>query len=373
MTNSNKILDKVLNGERLSAEDGERLFESNDIISLGRTAQEIARRKHPDGVVTYIVDRNINYTNICISKCLFCAFYREKDSPDAYILPKEELSKKIEETIRLGGVQILIQGGLNADLGIDFYEKLLHFIKSKFKIHIHGFSPPEIVHISKKSRLSIEDVIRRLKNAGLGSIPGGGAEILVDKIREKISPNKCTTQEWLNVMETAHNLGLRTTATMMYGHIESHRDRIEHLIKIRELQDKTKGFTAFIPWSFQSKNTKLQTLNSDPETTHETSSGQGSGQTLKSFGVDYLKTLSISRLMLDNFDNIQASWVTQGAKIAQLALFFGANDMGSTMIEENVVKAAGVSFRMSEGEIRRIIEDAGFKPAKRNTFYQAVA
>src|SRR3990170_918930 len=303
MTNSNKILDKVLNGERLSAEDGERLFESNDIISLGRAAQEISKRKHPDGIVTYIVDRNINYTNICLSKCLFCAFYREKDSPDSYILPKEELSKK--------------------------------------------------------SRLSIEDVIRRLKNAGLGSIPGGGAEILVDKIREKISPNKCTAQEWLNVMESAHNLGLRTTATMMYGHIESYRDRIEHLTKIRELQDKTKGFTAFIPWSFQSKNTKLQTLNSEL-------------QTLNSFGVDYLKTLSISRLMLDNFDNIQASWVTQGAKVAQLSLFFGANDMGSTMIEENVVKAAGVSFRMSEGEIRRLIEDAGFKPVKRNTFYQPV-
>ncbi len=359
MTNSNKLLDKVLNGERLSAEDGERLFESNDIISLGRAAQEISKIKHPDGIVTYIVDRNINYTNICISKCLFCAFYREKDSTDAYILPKEELSKKIDETIKLGGVQILIQGGLNADLGIDFYEELLQFIKS-LNIHIHGFSPPEIVHISKKSRLSIEDVIRRLKNAGLGSIPGGGAEILVDKIRKKISPNKCTVQEWLNVMESAHNLGLRTTATMMYGHIESHRDRIEHLTKIRELQDRTKGFTAFIPWSFQSKNTKLQTLNSEL-------------QTMNSFGVDYLKTLSISRLMLDNFDNIQASWVTQGAKVAQLSLFFGANDMGSTMIEENVVKAAGVSFRVSEGEIRRLIEDAGFKPVKRNTFYQALA
>ncbi len=356
MTNSNKILDKVLNGERLSAEDGERLFESKDIISLGRAAHEISKKKHPDGVVTYIVDRNINYTNICISKCLFCAFYREKDSPDAYILPKEELLRKIEETIKLGGVQILIQGGLNADLGIDFYEELLQFIKSNFKIHIHGFSPPEIVHISKKSRLSIEDVIRRLKDAGLGSIPGGGAEILVDKIRKKISPNKCTAQEWLNVMETAHNLGLRTTATMMYGHIESHIDRIEHLTKIRELQDRTKGFTAFIPWSFQSKN-------------HPPSPPLIKGGIKGGSGVDYLKTLSISRLMLDNFDNIQASWVTQGAKVAQLSLFFGANDMGSTMIEENVVKAAGVSFRMSEGEIRRLIEDAGFKPVKRNTFY----
>lgn len=352
------ILGKVLNGERLSAEDGERLFESNDIISLGRAAQEIARIKHPGGVVTYIVDRNINYTNICISRCLFCAFYREKDSKDAYVLSREELSKKIEETIKLGGVQILLQGGLSPDFGIEFYEELLQFIKS-LNIHIHGFSPPEIVHISKKSKLSVEDVIKRLKNAGLGSIPGGGAEILVDKVRRRLSPNKCSAEEWLYVMETAHKLGLKTTATMMYGHIESHRDRIEHLTKIRELQDKTKGFTAFIPWSFQSKNTKLQTLNSER-------------QTLNSFGVDYLKTLSISRLMLDNFDNIQASWVTQGAKVAQLALFFGANDMGSTMIEENVVKAAGVSFRMSEGEIRRLIEDAGFKPVKRDTFYQPI-
>ncbi|MEK7845334.1 MAG: cyclic dehypoxanthinyl futalosine synthase [Nitrospinota bacterium] len=353
------IFGKVLNGERLSAEDGERLFESHDIISLGRAAQEISKRKHPDGIVTYIVDRNINYTNICISRCLFCAFYREKDSPDAYILPKEELSRKIDETIRLGGAQILIQGGLNADLGIDFYEELLQFIKSKFKIHIHGFSPPEIIHISKKSKLSYEEVIKRLKDAGLGSIPGGGAEILVDKIRKKISPNKCTAQEWLNVMETAHILGLRTTATMMYGHIESHRDRIEHLTKIRELQDKTKGFTAFIPWSFQSKNR--------PPSPPLIKGGKKGGS-----GVDYLKTLSISRLMLDNFDNIQASWVTQGAKIAQLALFFGANDMGSTMIEENVVKAAGVSFRMSEVEIRRLIEDAGFKPVKRDTFYRPI-
>lgn len=353
------IFRKVLNGERLSAEDGERLFESKDIISLGRAAQEIARTKHPDEVVTYIVDRNINYTNICISRCLFCAFYREKDSKDAYVLSKEELSKKIEETIKLGGVQILLQGGLSPDFGIEFYEGLLQFIKSNFKIHIHGFSPPEIVHISKMSKLSVEDVIKRLKNAGLGSIPGGGAEILVDKVRRRLSPNKCSAEEWLYVMETAHKLGLKTTATMMYGHVESHRDRIEHLIKIRELQDRTKGFTAFIPWSFQSKNTKLQTLNSEL-------------QTLNSFGVDYLKTLSISRLMLDNFDNIQASWVTQGAKVAQLALFFGANDMGSTMIEENVVKAAGVSFRMSEGEIQRLIEDAGFKPVKRDTFYQPI-
>jgi cyclic dehypoxanthinyl futalosine synthase len=351
------ILDKALNSERLSAEDGERLFESKDIISLGRAAQEMARRRHPDGAVTYIADRNINYTNICVSRCLFCAFYREKDSNDAYVLSRDELSKKIEETIKLGGVQILLQGGLNPDFGIEYYEELLQFIKS-FKIHIHGFSPPEIVYMSKKSSLPVEDVIKRLKNAGLGSIPGGGAEILVDSIRRRISPNKCTAGEWLYVMETAHKLGLKTTATMMYGHVESHIDRIEHLIKIRKLQDKTKGFTAFIPWSFQDKNTKLQSLNSEL-------------QTPNSFGVDYLKTLSISRLMLDNFDNIQASWVTQGAKVAQLALFFGANDMGSTMIEENVVRAAGVSFRMSEGEIRRLIEDAGFKAIRRDTFYRS--
>lgn len=345
------ILDKILNGERLSPEDGERLFKSKDIISLGRAAQEIARRKHPGGEVTYIVDRNINYTNICVSRCLFCAFYREKDSNDAYVISKDWLSKKIEETISLGGVQILLQGGLNPDFDIEYYEGLLQFIKS-FKIHVHGFSPPEIVYMAKNSSMPVEDVIKRLKNAGLGSIPGGGAEILIDSIRKKISPNKCTAEEWLYVMETAHKLGLKTTATMMYGHIESYKDRLSHLIKIRELQDKTKGFTAFIPWSFQDKNTRLHGYNS--------------------YGVDYLKTLSISRLMLDNFDNIQASWVTQGAKVAQLALFFGANDMGSTMIEENVVKAAGVSFRMSEGEIRRLIEDAGFKAVKRDTFYRPI-
>ncbi|MBI4378617.1 MAG: dehypoxanthine futalosine cyclase [Nitrospinae bacterium] len=349
-------MDKVLNGERLSAEDGERLFKSSDIISIGRAAQEILKRKHPDRVVTYIVDRNINYTNICFSKCLFCAFYRGRDSEDAYILTEEELSRKIDETITLGGRQILLQGGLNPDLGIEFYESLLRFIKSTARshgcpeIHIHGFSPPEIVHISKKSGLSIEDAIGRLKDAGLGSIPGGGAEILVDTVRERISPNKCTDREWLYVMKTAHTIGLKTTATMMYGHIESFRDRIEHLIKIRELQDNTGGFTAFIPWSFQSKNTNLNGYASS--------------------GIDYLKTLSISRLMLDNFDNIQASWVTQGHKVAQLALFFGANDMGSTMIEENVVRAAGVSFRISEAEIRRLIEDAGFRAMRRDTFYQ---
>jgi cyclic dehypoxanthinyl futalosine synthase len=350
------ILDKVLKGKRLSAEDGERLFKSSDIISIGRAAQEILKRKHPDRVVTYIVDRNINYTNICFSQCLFCAFYKERDSDDAYILTEEELSKKIDETITLGGRQILLQGGLNPDLGIGFYESLLRFIKSTARshgcpeIHIHGFSPPEIVHISKKSGLSIKDAIGRLKDAGLGSIPGGGAEILVDRVRERISPNKCTDREWLYVMKTAHTIGLKTTATMMYGHIESYRDRIEHLIKIRELQDDTRGFTAFIPWSFQSKNTNLNGYASS--------------------GIDYLKTLSISRLMLDNFDNIQASWVTQGHKVAQLALFFGANDMGSTMIEENVVRAAGVSFRISEGEIRRLIEDAGFRAMRRDTFYQ---
>ncbi|MEK6589960.1 MAG: cyclic dehypoxanthinyl futalosine synthase [Nitrospinota bacterium] len=357
------ILDKVLKGKRLSAEDGERLFKSSDIISIGRAAHEILKRKHPDGVVTYIVDRNINYTNICFSKCLFCAFYRERDSDDAYILTKEELSRKIDETITLGGRQILLQGGLNPDLGIEFYESLLRFIKSTARshgcpeIHIHGFSPPEIVHISKKSGLSIEDAIRRLKDAGLGSIPGGGAEILVDTVRERISPNKCTDREWLDVMKTAHTIGLKTTATMMYGHIESYRDRIDHLIKIRELQDNTGGFTAFIPWSFQSKN--------HPPSPPFLKRGIKGGS-----GIDYLKTLSISRLMLDNFDNIQASWVTQGHKVAQLALFFGANDMGSTMIEENVVRAAGVSFRISEAEIRRLIEDAGFRAMRRDTFYQ---
>ncbi len=347
-----KILNKALNGERIDPDEAISLFEMSDVLSLGNTAFELSRRRCIDSIVTYIIDRNINYSNICISHCRFCAFFKDKENHDAYLLTPEDISDKIKETLSMGGRQILMQGGLHPDLKIDFYETLLRYIKSNYDIHIHAFSPPEIVHIAKTSGIPSKEVLIRLKDAGLGSIPGGGAEILVDEIREMISPNKCSADEWLMVMETAHHLGIRTTATMMFGHIESIRDRVAHLIKLRELQESTGGFTAFIPWPFQPQNTAI-TRNS-------------------STCLDYLKTLSVSRIVLDNFDNIQASWVTQGAKIGQIALLFGANDMGSTMIEENVVRAAGVSYQISEDDIRRLIKEMGFSPHRRNVFYELV-
>ena len=344
------ILEKAREGHRISRGEVCLLFKSTDILSLGSAANFIRNQKSPGSIVTYIVDRNINYSNICVSGCLFCAFYREKNHPDAYVLSGKEISRKITETIEKEGLQILMQGGLHPDFKMEFYEKMLRDIKKNHKIHIHGYSPPEIIHIAKVSNLSIVDVLKRLKIAGLNTIPGGGAEILVDKIREKISRNKCSSREWLDVMEQAHHQQIRSSATMMFGHVEAIEDRVDHLLKIRELQDKTGGFTAFIPWSFQPKNTKL---NCPPVS-----------------GWEYLKTLAISRIVLDNFANIQASWVTQGAKIAQIALFFGANDMGSTMLEENVVKAAGVSFQMSEQDIKRLIVDINLLPKRRNNSYQ---
>ena len=344
------ILEKAREGNRISREEACLLFKSSDILSLGSTANFIRNQKTPGSVVTYIVDRNINYSNICVAGCLFCAFYREKNHPEAYVLSGKEISRKITETIEKEGFQILMQGGHHPDFKMEFYEKMLRDIKKNHKIHIHGFSPPEIIHIAKVSNLSVADVLKRLKIAGLDTIPGGGAEILVDKIREKISRNKCSSREWLDVMERAHHQQIRSSATMMFGHIEAIEDRVDHLLKIRELQDRTGGFTAFIPWSFQPKNTKL---NCPPVS-----------------GWEYLKTLAISRIVLDNFANIQASWVTQGAKIAQMALFFGANDMGSTMLEENVVKAAGVSFQMSEQDIKRLIVDINLIPKRRNNSYQ---
>ena len=349
------ILEKTRTGDRISAMEACQLFRTAPLLTLGETANYLTRQKHPEPIVTYIVDRNINYTNICISQCRFCAFYRHTDHPEGYLLEWPILEKKIEETLAQGGIQILMQGGLHPQLEITFFEELLTRIKTHFpEIHIHGFSPPEIIHISRQSNLTIPQTLVRLKAAGLGSIPGGGAEILSDRVRKLISPNKCTSQEWLLVMEQAHKLGLRTTATMMYGHIETIEERIEHLIKLRELQDKTGGFTAFIPWSFQHPNTAL-------------------GKQKPSFAFDYLKTLAIARIVLDNFANIQASWVTQGSKIAQIALFFGANDLGSTMLEENVVRSAGVSFCLTEADLRRLIADIGFIPYRRNTFYDLIS
>jgi len=350
----NRIIeDKILSGERINTEEAVTLLKEANLIELGQLANFVRNRKHPEREVTFVIDRNINYTNICVCKCKFCAFYRNKEDEDAYVIDKNTLKRKIEETIELGGTAILLQGGLHPDLTIEWYEELLRFIKEHFpEIHVHGFSAPEIIHIAKVSGISVEETIKRLKEAGLGSIPGGGAEILVDRVRERISPNKAKTKEWLFVHETAHRLGLRTTATMMFGSVDTDEDIVEHLNVLRELQDKTGGFTAFIPWSYQPDNTEL-----------------GKEVKEKSSGEKYLRVLAVSRIFLDNFDNVQASWVTQGGKVAQVALKFGANDFGSLMIEENVVAAAGVKFRMPLSEIVRLIKDAGFTPVQRDTLY----
>ncbi|MFZ5766487.1 MAG: cyclic dehypoxanthinyl futalosine synthase [Thermodesulfobacteriota bacterium] len=347
-----KIIEKVANNERISAEEGFALLSDGDLYQLGMLADSIRRRKHPEPLVTYVIDRNINYTDICISACKFCAFYKAPEDGRGTVLSFAELGEKIEETLRLGGTQILLQGGLHPDKPLEFYEEMLRFIKG-YPIHVHGFSPPEICHFATLSGLPVAEVLVRLRRAGLDSIPGGGAEILADRVRRESAPRKCTADQWIGVMEEAHNLGMRTTATMMFGHIETLEERIEHLQRLRDLQDRTGGFTAFIPWPFQPDNTVYAHL---PKTT----------------AFAYLKMLAFSRIFLDNFDNIQASWVTQGPKIAQVSLFFGANDFGSTMIEENVVAAAGVSFRLSEEEIRRIVMGAGFTPRQRTMDYTLV-
>ncbi len=348
----NSLSDKVNSGERLSAEEGLQLLRDGDIYQLGMLADTIRKRLHPDPNVTYVVDRNINYTDICISACKFCAFFKAPEDKTGSVLSFEELGQKIVETQNLGGTQVLLQGGLHPDKPFEFYEEMLAFIKG-YGIHIHGFSPPEVCHFASISGLSVKDVLIRLQKAGLDSIPGGGAEILSDRVRQECAPRKCSADEWIGVMEEAHNLGMRTTATMMFGHIETLEERIEHLQRVRDLQDRTGGFTAFIPWPFQPDNTVYADL---PKTT----------------AFSYLKMLAFSRIFLDNVDNIQTSWVTQGPKIAQTSLFFGANDFGSTMIEENVVAAAGVSFRLSEEEICRIVRGAGFEPKQRTMDYTIV-
>lgn len=333
------------------------LLKTSDLLELGKMADAIRKELHPEGTVTFVVDRNINYTNVCINKCAFCAFYREADSPDAYVLSREALFGKIDETIALGGTQILLQGGLHPDLDMEYYTELLKSIKDRYSINVHGFSPPEITYLAEKHHLTIRETLMTLKLAGLDSIPGGGAELLSDRVREVLSPKKIKSSQWLKVMEEAHRIGMRTTATMMFGSIEGPEDIIEHLDVIRNLQDKTGGFTAFIPWSFQPANTELLRRNKTigPAT-----------------AVDYLRVLALSRMYLDNFNNIQASWVTQGLKLAQVALRFGANDFGSTMIEENVVRAAGVSYRVSKEDIIQGIQSAGFKAAQRDTYYELI-
>ncbi|MBI5188163.1 MAG: radical SAM protein [Nitrospirae bacterium] len=348
-------------------------------------ADDIRKRLHPEGTVTFIVDRNINYTNICINRCRFCAFWRDEDDPEAYLLERDELFTKIEETVELGGTQILLQGGLHPELGLSYYIDLLNEIKKRFDINIHGFSPPEICYIADSSDLTIQETLRILRNAGLDSIPGGGAEILSDRVREVISPRKIRSNRWLEVMEKAHRLGMKTTATMMFGSIEKLEDIIEHLDVIRRLQDKTGGFTAFIPWSFQPGNTELsqqsivngqqslvETNDQCPITNDQTKLRTPNSELYAATAVEYLRILALSRLYLDNVKNIQASWVTQGLKLAQVALRFGANDFGSTMIEENVVASTGVSYRVSKEDIIRAIRDAGFRPAQRDTYYHII-
>ena len=347
--------------ERISRDEALTLYKTADLLDLGEKGDGIRKSLHPEGMVTFVVDRNINYTNVCINQCRFCAFYRDAESPEAYVLTEGDLFKKIEDTIALEGTQILIQGGLHPDLGLDYYTALLKSIKERFEINVHGFSPPEVCYLAKKHNLTVRETIQILKDAGLDSIPGGGAEILSDRVREVLSPKKIRSGEWLRVMEEAHGLGMRTTATMMFGSVEAPEDIIEHLDAIRSLQDRTGGFTAFIPWSFQPGNTELSR------------DGVGlRGSIRPATAVDYLRVLALSRLYLDNVQNVQASWVTQGLKLAQVALRFGANDFGSTMIEENVVRAAGVNYVVSKEDIIAAIKAAGFEVAQRNTYYRII-
>jgi cyclic dehypoxanthinyl futalosine synthase len=329
------------------------LLRDPDLIGIGMAADAVRRNLHPEGVVTYIIDRNINYTNFCTEYCSFCAFYRPMGHPEGYVLSKEVLLQKIQETIDLGGTGILMQGGLHSDLKIDWYEDLLRSIKQRFPIHLHCFSSPEILNIAEVSGLRIRETIARLRDAGLDSIPGGGAEILDDEVRHRISRLKCSTEEWVDVHRTAHSLGMRTTATMMFGCGETLEQRVNHLEVVRRIQEDTGGFTAFIPWTFQRENTSL-------------------GQFIKeeTTAVEYLKNLAVSRLYLENIRNVQSSWVTQGLKTCQLGLRFGGNDVGSIMIEENVVSAAGARHCSTEEELRRIIRDAGFIPKQRDTLYR---
>jgi cyclic dehypoxanthinyl futalosine synthase len=343
---------KVRNGGRLEAPEALELYLHAPTPLLGELADEVRARKHADGIVTYIIDRNVNYTNVCVARCNFCAFYRPVGSTEGYVLGFEEIFRKIDETIALGGGQLLLQGGHNPDLPLEWYEDLFRAVKQKYpRFKLHALSPPEVIHISRTSRLPIPQVLERLIAAGLDSVPGGGAEILVDRVRKLLNCyNKATADEWLDVMRHAHRAGLRTTATMMYGTVETMEERLEHLFRLRELQDEMGGFTAFITWSYQPEHTELG----------------GSEAT----GIEYLRTLAIARLVLDNFDNLQASWVTQGGKVGQLSLAFGANDMGSVMIEENVVRAAGAAYCMDEIEIVRNIEDAGFTAKRRNMHYE---
>lgn len=364
------ILDKAAAGDRLSADDGLQLLHSHDLTALGQAADAVARRLHPEPFRTYNIDRNINYSNVCAAVCDFCAFYRPVDHPEAYVLPRETLYEKIEETVALGGDQILLQGGLHPQLPLEWYEDLLRDLRERFPtVNVHGFSPPEIHFFTKISKLPLRTVLERLKVAGLGSLPGGGGEILVDRVRKLVTRGKVLTDDWLNVHRVWHELGGRSSATMMFGHVETLAERIEHLERVRQLQDETGGFTAFICWTFQPPETPPW-FGRDEEDGR--TGGVDMSQIPPAGAFEYLKTQAVARLYLDNVPNIQSSWVTQGDKIGQIALFFGANDMGSLMIEENVVAEAGTVYHLSLETIRRCITDAGYIPRQRNVFYEYV-
>ena len=350
----NRILEKAVAGGRLTPDEGLVLLQSHDLVAIGTAANEVSQRLHPEPYRTFNIDRNINYTNVCSAVCDFCAFFRRPKSPEGYVLDKETIYQKIEETIALGGDQILMQGGMNPDLPLEWYEDLLRSLKERFpQVNLHCFSPPEIHALHKLSKLPVKTVLERLKAAGLGSLPGGGGEILVDRVRKEMTRGKCLTDDWLGVCREWHLLGGKGSATMMFGHIETLAERIEHLDRLRQLQDETGGFTAYICWTFQPDNTDMAHI-----------------PPVGSF--EYLKTQAVSRLYLDNFPNIQSSWVTQGEKIGGLALDFGANDMGSLMIEENVVAEAGTVHHLTLETIKRLIREAGYIPRQRNVFYQYI-
>ncbi len=353
-----EILERALDGERISDEEAVALLRSRELVPVGRVADELRNRKVDPDKITFIVDRNLNYTNICVTDCDFCAFYRSPgDRNEGYLLPKPVIFKKIEETLAIGGTGVLMQGGHHPDLGVDYYEDLFRSIKQRYKIHLHALSPPEIQHIARRSKLTVWETLSRLRDSGLDSVPGGGGEILVDRVRDIIAPKKTKSSEWLDVMRHAHKLGMSTTATMMYGHVETVEERVEHMRRIRELQDETRGFRAFISWTFQRDGNRLDDVVRDED---------------RPTSFDYLLTQAVSRIYLDNVDHIQSSWVTQGLKIGQVALGFGADDMGSVMIEENVVSAAGTTYRTSTEELVHLIRSLGKTPVQRDTLYREV-
>ncbi|UUO05121.1 dehypoxanthine futalosine cyclase [Blastopirellula sp. J2-11] len=349
-----KLLEKAVAGERLTPAEGLQLLESHDLVALGRAADAVTRRLHPENFRTYNIDRNINYTNVCTAVCDFCAFYRGPKSDEGYVLSQEQLIAKVQETVELGGEQILLQGGLHPKFTLEWYEEMLSDLKRRFPtVNMHAFSPPEIYHFTKLNKLSLHEVLSRLKAAGLGSLPGGGAEILVDRVRDEITRGKVMTDDWLDVMRVWHQLGGHSSATMMFGHVETLAERIEHLDRLRQLQDETAGFTAFICWTFQPDHTDMSDV-----------APAGS--------FEYLKTQAVARLYLDNIPNIQSSWVTQGLKMGQLALLYGANDMGSLMIEENVVAEAGTVHYLTLDQIRDSISELGYTPRQRNVHYDLI-